>query len=147
MIDYAQIQRVARIFSRRLPHWACVDAEDMAQESALSALRGRKSLTGPMQDALRKQGWIKNHRVGNPPLERIGLDDQRHKHSPESRWSADVDVRSLLDRLTPKQREAVTLHHLAGMTESEMSKALAIPIPRVRDRIHNGLKNMRRFVQ
>lgn len=142
VIDYAYLQRVARIFCRRLPHWACVDAEDLAQESALGALRGRKSRTGPMQDALRKQGWMKQHRGAGETI-RVALNEQTYSHSPESGLVARIDIDLLLSRLTPRQRQAVALHHLAGMTEAEMSKSLAIPIPRVRNRIHQGLKNMR----
>lgn len=46
VIDYAYLQRTARAFCRRLPHWAGVDADDLAQESALAALRGRQSRKG-----------------------------------------------------------------------------------------------------
>lgn len=142
MIDYTYLQRVARTFSRRLPQWACVDAEDLAQESALAALRGRKSRKGPMQDALRKQGWMKQHRSGGETI-RVALDERTYGHSPESRLVAKIDIELLLSRLTFYQRQAVVLHHLAGMTETEMSKSLAIPIQRVKNRIHHGLKNMR----
>ena len=143
MIDYAYIQRVARVFCRRLPRWACLDAEDLAQESALGALRGRKSRKGPMQDALRKQGWLKQHR-GAGAMTGQALNERTCSHSPESRLVASIDIDLLLSRLTAQQRQAVALHHLAGMTEAEMSRSLAIPIQRVKNRIHQGLKNMRR---
>ena len=142
MIDYAYLQRVARAFCRRLPQWVCLDAEDLAQESALGALRGRKSRKGPMQDALRRQGWMKQHRSGGEMI-RVALNERAYSHSPESRLVARIDIELLLSRLTPHQREAVALHHLAGMTEAEMSKSLAIPIQRVKNRIHQGLKHMR----
>lgn len=145
MMDYAQIQRTAQYFARRLPAWALIDAEDLAQESALALLRGRQSRKGPMQDALRKQGWMKQHRGGGAI--RVDLNDRTHNFSPEGQWCAAIDVHGLLARLTPKQREAVALHHLMGMTEAEMSKSLAIPIPRVKNRIHHGLKNMRSMNQ
>lgn len=146
IIDYAHLQRVARIFCRRLPQWACVDAEDLAQESALGALRGRKSRKGPMQDALRKQGWMKQHRSAGE-LIRVSLNEHANVHSPENRLVAGIDIDLLLSRLTPHQKQAVALHHLAGMTEAEMSRWLAIPIQRVKNRIHQGLKNMRSRAQ
>jgi DNA-directed RNA polymerase specialized sigma24 family protein len=146
IIDYTDLQRVARAVCRRLPQWACVDAEDLAQESALAALRGRKSRKGPMQDTLRKQGWMKQHRSGGETV-RVVLDERTYGHSPENRLVAQIDTELLLSRLTPYQRQAVALHHLAGMTETEMSKSLSIPIQRVKNRIHNGLKNMRSRAQ
>jgi len=142
MIDYAYLQRVALVFCRRLPQWSCVDAEDLAQESALGALRGRKSRKGPMQDALRKQGWMKQHRGAGETI-RVVLNEGTCSHSPESILVAKIDIDLLLNRLTPHQKQAVALHHLAGMTEAEMSRSLAIPIQRVKNRIHQGLKNMR----
>lgn len=146
VIDYEQIQHTARTFAARLPPWATIDANDLAQESALAALCGRTSQTGPMQDALRRQGWMKQHRGGNETI-RVVLDERTFGHSPESRMVAKIDIEFLLSGLTPYQRQAVALHHLVGMTETEISKSLAIPIPRVRNRIHEGLQNMRRMIQ
>ena len=129
LIDYAYLQRVAFVFCRRLPQRSCVDADDLAQE-------------GPMQDALRKQGWMKQHRGAGETI-RVVLNEGTCSHSPESRLVARIDIDLLLNRLTPHQKQAVALHHLAGMTEAEMSKSLAIPIQRVKNRIYQGLKNMR----
>lgn len=144
MIDYAQIQRTARRFAARLPFWAAVDVNDLAQEAALGALRGRKSRDGAIQDLLRRQGWISNHRSRG--RRRVELNERSHRVTPESKWSAAIDVHGLLGRLSPLQREAVELHYLAGMGEGEISEFLCIPIQRVKNRIHQGLKNLRRMV-
>jgi DNA-directed RNA polymerase specialized sigma24 family protein len=146
LIKYVRIQKVANYIARQLPPGSCLDANDLAQESALKALCGRKSRAGPMLDALRKQGWIKQYRSGSGTA-RVELNERSCSHSPESRLAARIDVGRLLIRLTPNQRQAVELHHLAGMTESEMSALLAIPVNRIRNRIHAGLKNMRSFIQ
>lgn len=145
IIDYAHIQHAAQCFARRLPAWASVDANDLAQESILAALRGRKSRKGPMQDALRKQGWMKRHRSGGETI-RVALDERTYGHSPESRLVAKIDIELLLNRLPPNQREAVVLHHLVGMTETEMSKSLTISIPMVKNRIYRGLTSMRNLI-
>ena len=41
-----------------------VDAEDLEHEAIVSALLGRKSALGPMQDCLRRQGWMQECRAG-----------------------------------------------------------------------------------
>ena len=41
-----------------------VDAEDLEHEAIVAALLGRKSALGPMQDCLRKQGWMQECRAG-----------------------------------------------------------------------------------
>jgi hypothetical protein len=63
VIDYASIRKAARYIARRLPRGYCLDANDLAQEAALAALRGRRSTSGPMLDLLRRQGWMTNHRA------------------------------------------------------------------------------------
>jgi len=55
----------------------------------------------------------------------------------------DKDTRRVSDRYTAYAVYIDPPLGRAGMTEAEMSKSLAIPIPRVRNRIHQGLKNMR----
>jgi DNA-directed RNA polymerase specialized sigma24 family protein len=144
VIDYAAIERTARYLARRLPRGATIDANDLAHDSALSALGGRQSRKGPMQDALRRQGWLRNHR-GSASF-RIEFMERRAGANPEKEWSAAIDVRRLLARLTAKQRQAVELHYLAGMRESEMVIILEIGTQAVRQRIHEGLKNLRGMI-
>lgn len=145
-LDYASIKRTAGYFARYAPSGSLLDKNDFAQESALRALLGRKSRDGPMYDLLRRQGWITNHRAGSIHR-RVTLDERQHTTSPEAQWIAAIDVLGLLARLTPYQRRAVELHYLYGMRESEIVDVLHISTNAVRNRIHEGLKNMRRMVQ
>lgn len=82
---------------------------------------------------------MKQYRSGCRTV-RVELNERSCSHSPESRLAARIELGRLLIRFTPNQRQAVELHHLAGMTESEMSALLAIPVNRIKNRIHAGLK-------
>lgn len=148
MIDYAKIQRTAGYFARYTSGGSLLDKNDFAQEAALRALLGRKSRDGPMYDLVRRQGWITNHRQGSTHQhQRVELIEKRYWTAPESQWSAAIDVRGLLARITPYQRQAVELRYLYGMRESEMVDALSISVNAVRNRIHLGLQNMRTMIQ
>jgi DNA-directed RNA polymerase specialized sigma24 family protein len=146
MIDYAQIQRNARKFAERLPPWATIDADDLAQESILAALHGRRSRKGPMQDALRKQGWIKNHRKTNLLLERASFpeaSDRRLWFDPRNSWAALVDIEKLMSRLNPKRKQAIEMQYLYGMEAEEIAVVLNIRVDAVRGRVYEGMKDMR----
>jgi DNA-directed RNA polymerase specialized sigma24 family protein len=146
MIDYIAIQRAARYFVRCVPDAALLDVNDYAQEAALLALLGRKSRDGPMYDLLRRHGWITNHRATSR-YRRVELTEWRQTSAPEPIWSAAIDVRRMLAKLTYRQRQAVEMHYLYGMRESEIVNKLRISTSAVRNRIHEGLRNMRRMIQ
>ena len=75
-MDYERTVRAARWIARNLPVQCQIDWQDLAQESALEQLRGRKSVTGPMLDALRRAPLIGRSR----PSERKDL---RQAEMPE----------------------------------------------------------------
>ncbi|MEU6206287.1 sigma-70 family RNA polymerase sigma factor [Micromonospora musae] len=52
-------------------------------------------------------------------------------------------VRRCLDRLTPVQREAVTLAYYGGHTYREVAEKLEAPLPTVKTRMRDGLIRMR----
>lgn len=72
-------------------------------------------------------------------------------------WSPDVDsvsehaeitlemrgVREALERLTPFQREAISLTYFGGYTNSEVAEILHIPIGTVKTRLRDGLIRLR----
>lgn len=162
MIDYPKIQRAARSFARRLPAGSIVDADDLAQEYAIAALKGRTPGSGQMWDHLRYIDPLSrmHRRAINRGLEIAPKSLSMDAISPdgkqmqiasrdrgEPQWSASADVHALLAHITPKQREAVALHHLVGMTETEMVRLLGTNVQTLRNRIHIGLKNMRRLIQ
>ncbi len=153
MIDYAQIQRTARAFAKRLPSWATVDADDLANTSALAAMRGRRSILGPMQDLLRKQGWVTNHRKTNTTYRSVPIIIHKNPSRPSERecgeimLNAFIDVHSLLRRLTLKQRQAVEMYYLEGMTQQEVALRLRIHQESVSCRISGAFKQMRRMIR
>lgn len=67
--------------------------------------------------------------------------------SPESTWIACIDVLRLLKKITPKQRQAVVLHYLVGMEDTEIANALGVALPAFRTRVFRGVTNMRRLIQ
>lgn len=58
-IDYEKICKIAKLRSLKLP--PSIDWRDLAQEAATKVLAGRQSITGPMQDLLRK-GLVGDYR-------------------------------------------------------------------------------------
>jgi RNA polymerase sigma-70 factor (ECF subfamily) len=52
-------------------------------------------------------------------------------------------VRTVLNDLTPAQREAVTLAYFGGYTHTEVAELLKIPLGTVKTRIRDGLIRMR----
>jgi RNA polymerase sigma factor (sigma-70 family) len=149
MIDYVAIQRTAQFMARRLPVWELLDAEDLAQEAVVRMLVGRQSTRGPMQDALRRQGWIKQHRSGNG-LERVELEDRSglfRISSFENASIAHVDTERMLRLPTMRDRQAVMLHYLVGMTEVEIAEITGASVGAVRQRLYRGKMSMRRMIQ
>lgn len=74
----------------------------------------------------------------------------RESHVPYDEVQEDVaarlereQVRRCLSRLTPVQREAVTLAYYGGHTYREVAEQLATPLPTVKTRMRDGLIRMR----
>ena len=55
------------------------------------------------------------------------------------------DVEHALGRLGPQSREALRLHHLAGMDFAEVAARLGINEGAARSRAHRGMEALRRF--
>lgn len=160
LIDYSNIRRAADRLYSRLPRGVGIDADDLAQEAVLAGLRGRKSRDWPMIDLLRKQGWMRQHRCnykGRRPVSFPERHNDRFKRSfarensygavhLEQAWIAAVDVYTLLDRLDPRQKEAIRLHYLVGMTAPEIAIELGLSPSLAAARIGNGMKNMRSMI-
>ena len=143
--DTARIHRAAQSIARKLPPSALLDTDDLANECVVRVLQGRKSITGPMLDLLRRNGWMKHCRNGESTPQRLslGLEDMEELSIPEPSTDR-VDVDHMLAGVTALQRQAITLRYLEGMTETEAARALAIPVNRFRSRLYEGLKSIRR---
>jgi RNA polymerase sigma-70 factor (ECF subfamily) len=49
-----------------------------------------------------------------------------------------VEVRAILEALTPEQRTVLVLRHLEGLTEEEMARALGVAPGTVKSRLHRA---------
>lgn len=122
--NFDLINRIAKIKAKKLPPWALVDADDLAQESIVHALHGRKSIDGPMKDLMRKQGRFGDTRC-SPASFQIHKDSTALR-SPShlNRVISRVDIERLLSKLPPRRRQYIQLHYLDGMSVSETAEAM-----------------------
>lgn len=63
--------------------------------------------------------------------------------SSEMRWNDGDLLRTLLERLPPEQAEVISLGFFGGMTHSEMSETLHLPLGTVKTRVRLGLQKLR----
>lgn len=79
-------------------------------------------------------------RRGVPPVEK---GERQRPQSFEDDVAARLLVSSAVRRLSSRQREAVALHFLVGLTEREVAEVLGIAEGSVRTHIHRGLRRLR----
>ena len=117
-------------------------AEDVAAE-ALARAYARWSKVGglPYRD-----GWVLKVATN------LCIDRMRRRVPDVSPGTAGdfedaVDLRLALNaalvRLAPRQRQAITLHYLGGLSDREVAQALGISLGSVKTHIHRGLKTLR----
>jgi len=150
MIDAKQlaaIERESTWMARRLPPGAMIDAEDLRQEAIVEILRGRKSIHGPMLDAMRKQGIVGQSRANyrHSDLKRVAMPNLSVPPH-EARVIAFVDCARLLRLLTPKQQEAIVSARILGMTEGERTANAKTSLHLVRWHRAAGMRSLRRMV-
>lgn len=140
MIDTVLIRYVARSFSRCCgitSFSAPISTEDLEQESALALHRGRKSIKGPMQDALkmarpRTRGGNQFHKAGKP--KQIPLDAVYYRFRaprPERAVLRSIDALQLLSRLDSREREIVHSLYWQGSSARELAARMGVTAPRV----------------
>ncbi|MEM0914680.1 MAG: RNA polymerase sigma factor [Planctomycetota bacterium] len=129
----------------RRPH----EAEDATQEVALRVLRGM----GRLREAGRFETWsfgvalnvcrearrrAVRHRAGD-------LEGHEPTHTPELPEDHGR-LHAALGELPPRQREAVTLRYLEGLTIQQTAEAMRCRQGTVKAAVHSGLKSMRRLM-
>jgi len=57
-----------------------------------------------------------------------------------------VRLASLLQKISPERRTAVTLHHVQGYDLAEISDMTGAPVNTVRDRLRVGRKQLRKHI-
>jgi RNA polymerase sigma-70 factor (ECF subfamily) len=131
------------------------DADDMAQDCYLRALRG----WGQFDGRASRQAWLfgiarrtradwyrkkmrKSAAVSMADLDEVdgGLCEREDADRIETVWGAIKD-------LGAEQSEVVHLRFAAGLSYAEIAGALDIPVGTVRSRLHRGLKAIREKVK
>jgi RNA polymerase sigma factor (sigma-70 family) len=117
-------------------------AEDVAAEAlARTYARWSKVSALPYRD-----GWVLKVATN------LAIDRLRRRPPDVRPVAADdfedgVELRLALNAalltLAPRQREAVALHYLGGLSDREVAQALGISLGSVKTHIHRGLKGLR----
>lgn len=140
MIDIPFIQKIAAIKARGLPFFATIDADDLSQEAIMCALRGRKSIEGPMTDLLRAQGYFGSYRSGLRTLIRVPITHMNgndceifttHK-TPETILldSEPVElpegIKLLISKMSERKRLILKMYFTDNLTLKQISKKLHV---------------------
>ena len=117
-------------------------AEDVAAE-ALARAYARWSKVGglPYRD-----GWVLKVAT-NLAIDRLRRRPAEVAPAPAGDFEDEVDLRMALNAalltLAPRQRQAVTLRYLGGLSDREVALALGISLGSVKTHIHRGLNGLR----
>ena len=132
--------RAVRLANRMLGDRAA--AEDVAAE-ALARAYARWSKVGglPYRD-----GWVLKVAT-NLSIDRLRRRAPEVWPQVEGDFEDGVELRIALNAallsLAPRQREAVALRYLGGLSDQEVAQALGISLGSVKTHIHRGLKGLR----
>lgn len=128
------------------------DAEEALQETFLGAYRGLPGFAGRssaktwLTAILVRQ--VARVRRSHARRRQIPLDDRTDDaavrvQSAALRSAAAMDLRSLLERLTPDHRDVLVLREMRGMSYDEISAVLGLPRGTVESRIHRARQALR----
>lgn len=129
------------------------EAEDLAQETLIRAYRALQGYERERVEALRLEAWVwtialnlgRNHlrdRARRPvPI----FDGDREVTDPEPVDQVAWDGR--LARLSPAQRTAVVLRHVAGLSIDEICDVTGRPTGTVKADIHRALDRLRQIME
>ncbi|WP_084469012.1 RNA polymerase sigma factor [Nocardiopsis trehalosi] len=135
------------------------DADDLASETFLRAFRAAAAYGAPRRADLRPRPWLaaillnawrNRHRSATRTPPPLLLDSPLDRPDPGEDVEAAAERREtggelarLLALLPEKQRAAVVLRHVAGLSTAEISTALAAPEGTVKSYISRGLRRLR----
>jgi RNA polymerase sigma-70 factor (ECF subfamily) len=134
-----------------------IDAEDLVHEVFLAAhrkislLRSYDEIGGWFYLAALREVWRVRRRIRRWRFLSLGLANRRRERSLDSadfkRAEVAEWVYAILDKLPARQREALILFHLQGLTSVEIGKLLGCPEETVRARIFHGKRAFVRAVK
>ena len=132
--------RAFRLARRMLGEAAA--AEDVAAEALARAYaRWPKVSALPYRD-----GWLLRVAAN------LAIDRMRHRPAevvlqPAAQFEEGVDLRLALNAalltLAPRQRQAIALRYLAGLSDREVAEAMGISLGSVKTHIHRGIAGLR----
>lgn len=134
MTDYHRLQIAARAIIGTARGQAVFDADDLAQETALRQLSGRKSIDGPMRDLVRRDG-----RIGGTKRARlcysVPIYEAAQLRAPEEnkehelvRIAAEREkegrVRQAVRRLHPSRQRVIQAYFFEALPLKQVGRAL-----------------------
>jgi RNA polymerase sigma-70 factor (ECF subfamily) len=128
------------------------DAEDLTQEVFVQVSQGLADLREPdkflpwLHQVVRNvcRMWRRRQRTTPEPLDTIAeLDDPTASARFRRAELAEI-VRGMLAQVSPKSREALALHYLAGYSEAEIAVALGLSSATIKSRLREGREQAKR---
>jgi len=157
--DDAAVNRLIRLWQSRFLGFARraglddEEAWDAVQESWIAVIRGLPRLRDP---ALFPRWSFRI--VNNKCVDRIRAAQRRRRATEALRTEAEadaaaapvggvLDLRGVIDTLSPDQATLLHLKYIAGLTQPEIAEALDIPVGTVKSRLHTLLDRLRTVVE
>lgn len=117
-------------------------AEDIAAE-ALARTYARWRKVGPLPY---RDGWVLRVTT-NLAIDRLRRRSPEILAEPAGDFEEAVELRLALKAalltLAPRQRQAITLRYLGGLSDREVAQALGISLGSVKTHIHRGMRGLR----
>lgn len=122
---------------------ALQDGADATQEALLAVFRNIRQL----KTAAALFGWVRSIAV----REAVRLARQRQRAvvaelvdvPAEADLELATDIKDVLRRLSPEHRVVLTLRHIEGLDEQEVSRVLSVPVGTVRSRLFRARDSFR----
>ncbi|MBX3030512.1 MAG: sigma-70 family RNA polymerase sigma factor [Chloroflexi bacterium] len=134
------------------------DAEDVAQDSFLRAWRAIERYPPERIRELHTRGWlarivrnVAHNRARDAAPAHATLEDAPEPVDPEARTPVATLMRresartwaARLAQLPDRQRIAVELRHVHGLSYAEMTEALERPVNTIKSDVHRGIRTLR----
>lgn len=128
------------------------EAEDLTQEIFLRVSQDLARLREPdkflpwLRQVARNvcRMWRRRQRVPPEPLDAIVELDDPASTARFTRTELAEIVRGMLRQVSPKNREALALHYLAGYSEAEIAAALGLRPATIKSRLREGREQAKR---
>ena len=136
------------------------DAEDVTQEVFVRAYRALQSYSADRVETLRLRPWLfaitvnlcRNHartRSRRPQQVALGRTDTEATEATDLAALASLETdewRERLSRLPARQRDAIVLRHVVGLSYEEIGEVLDRPPGTVKSDVHRGLNRLRKLL-